>query len=80
MFPESTCLKTNFGTYLEFLIQAVAEKSFGEVDQFCPFLAFPAIHAFTKIATTFDRLNRFYRIIACFKGKGVSFKLMCYEI
>jgi hypothetical protein len=80
MFLESTYLKTNFGTYLEFLIQAIAEKSFGEVDQFRPFLAFPAIHAFTKIATTFDRLNRFYRMIACFKGKGVSFKLMCYKI
>jgi hypothetical protein len=80
MFPESACLKTNFGTYFEFLIQAVAEKSLGEVDQFCPFFAFPGIHAFTKIATTFDRLNRFYRMLACFKGKGVSFKLMCCEI
>jgi hypothetical protein len=77
MLPESTCLKTNFGTYLEFLFQAVAENSLGEVDQFCPFLAFPAVHAFTKIATTFDRLNRFYRMIACFKEKSVSFKLMC---
>jgi hypothetical protein len=76
MFPESTCLKTNFDSYLEFLFQAVAEKSLGEVDQFCPFLAFTAIHAFTKIATTFDRLNRFYQTIAYFKGKGVSFKLM----
>jgi hypothetical protein len=58
MFPESTCLKTNFGTY-QFLVQAVAEKSRGEVNQFCPFFAFPGIHAFTKIATTFDRLNQF---------------------
>ncbi len=48
MFPESTCLKTNFGTYLEFLIEAVAEKFLGEVDQFCPFFAFSAIYAFTQ--------------------------------
>jgi hypothetical protein len=77
MFPESTCLKTNFGTYLEFLILADA---LGEVDQFRIIFEFPAKHALTKIATTFDSLNRFYRMIACFKGKGVSFKLMCYEM
>ncbi len=124
IFFESTCLKTNFGTYLEFLVQAVAEKSLGKVGQFqgrsdgvsrvsnaygataeggppeekvytkyfkkLPkegkllildvlltgprdtrygsgqfriFFAFPAIHAFTKIAITFDRLHRFYRMI-----------------
>jgi hypothetical protein len=34
MFPESACLKTNFGTYLEFLSPAVAEKSLGEMGQF----------------------------------------------
>ncbi len=69
MFPESTCLKTNFGTNLEFLVLAVAEKFLGKEDQFNSFFAFPAIHASTKIATTFDRLNRFYRMIACFNGK-----------
>jgi hypothetical protein len=34
MFTESACLKSNFGTYLEFLVPAVAEKSLGEVGQF----------------------------------------------
>ncbi len=34
MFPESACLKTNFGTYLEFLSPAVAEKFFGKVGQY----------------------------------------------
>jgi hypothetical protein len=29
-------------------------------------------HAFTKIAITFDRLNRFYRMIACLKGHSIS--------
>ena len=72
MFPESTCLKTNFGTYLEFLFPAVAEKSLGEVGQFCIFFAFPAIHALTKFFITFDRLGRFYRMIACFKGHSMS--------
>jgi hypothetical protein len=72
MFSESTCLKTNFGTYLELLVQAVAEKSLGKEGQFRTFFAFPAIHAFTKIAITFDRLHRFYRIIACFKGHSIS--------
>jgi hypothetical protein len=33
MFSESACLKSNFGTYLEFLSPAVAEKFFGEVGQ-----------------------------------------------
>ncbi len=44
MFPESTCLKTNFDTYLKFLFLVVAEKSAGEVDQFRIFFAFLAIH------------------------------------
>ncbi len=74
MFPESTCLKTNFGTNLEFLVLAVAEKFLGKEDQFNSFFAFPAIPA------TFDRLHRFYRMIACFNGKNVSFKLTCHEI
>jgi hypothetical protein len=47
-FPESTCIKTNFGTYLEFLFPAVAEKSLCEVDLFCIFFAFPAIDGLTK--------------------------------
>jgi hypothetical protein len=34
MFSESTCIKTNFGTNLEFLFLAVAEKFLGEVGQF----------------------------------------------
>ncbi len=72
MFSESTCLKTNFGTYLEFLVPAVAEKSLGKEGQFRIFFAFPAIHAFTKIAITFDRLHRFYRMIACFKGHSMN--------
>ncbi len=72
MFSESTCLKTNFGTYLEFLFPAVAEKSFGKVDQFCIFFAYPAIHGLTKIAITFDRLHRFARMMALFKGHSMS--------
>jgi hypothetical protein len=72
MFSESTCLKTNFGSYLEFLIQAVAEKSLGKEGQFRIFFAFPAIHAFTKLFITFDRLNEFFRMIACFKGHSMS--------
>jgi hypothetical protein len=72
MFPESTCLKTNFDTYLEFLFPVVAEKSAGEVDQFRIFIAFPAIHAFTKLVITFDGLNRFFRMIACFKVHNMS--------
>ncbi len=60
MFPESTCLKTNFGTYLEFLVLAVAEKFLGKVEKFGSFFAFPAKYALTKIAITFDRLNQFY--------------------
>ncbi len=59
MFPESACLKTNFGTYLEFLSPAVAEKFLGEVGQFGIFFAFPAIDGLTKLFTAFDRLNRF---------------------
>jgi hypothetical protein len=50
------------------------------VGQFGYFCAFPAKYALTKIAMTFGTLNQFYRVIACFKGKSVSFKLMCYEI
>ncbi len=34
--------------------------------------AFPAIHAFTKLVITFDGLNQFFRIIACFKGHNMS--------
>ncbi len=75
MFSESTCLKTKFGTYLEFLVPAVAKKPLGKVDQCGSFFAFPAIHAFTKTAITFDMLNRFYWMIAYFKGKPTSFKL-----
>ncbi len=80
MFSKSTCLKTNFGTHLEFLVQAVAEKSLGKDDQFGSFLAFPAIHAFTKIAITFDRLHRFYRMMACFKGNCISVHSALLEI
>jgi hypothetical protein len=40
MFFESACLKTNFGTYLEFLVPAVAEKSLGKVGKFRVFFAF----------------------------------------
>jgi aspartyl-tRNA synthetase len=72
MFPESACLKTNFGTNLEFLSPAVAEKSLGKVGLFCLFFAFPAIHALTKLVITFDGLNRFFRMIACFKGNDMS--------
>jgi hypothetical protein len=72
MFPESTCLKITFDTYLKFLFLAVAEKFLGKVDQFCSFFAFPAIHAFTKLVITFDGLNRFFRIIACFKGHSID--------
>ncbi len=74
------CLKTNFGTNLKFLVLAVAEKFLGKVDLFRIFFVFPAIHASTKLFITFDSLNRFYRMIAYFKRKGVSFKLMCCEI
>jgi hypothetical protein len=80
MFPESTCFKTNFGTYLEFLFPAVAEKSAGEVDQFWLFFAFPAIHAFTKLVITFDGLNRFFRVIACFKAHSMSVYSASLEI
>jgi hypothetical protein len=48
VLPKSTCLKTNFGTYLEFLFPAVAEKSLGKVNLFCIFFAFPAIDGLTK--------------------------------
>jgi hypothetical protein len=72
MFPESACLKTNFGTYLEFLSPAVAEKSLGKVGLFCLFFAFPAKHAVTKLFITFDDLNRFFRMIACFEGNDNS--------
>jgi hypothetical protein len=72
MFPESACLKSNFGTYLEFLFPAVAEKFLGEVDLFGIFFAFPAIHGVTKLFITFDRLHRFSRMIACFKGHSTS--------
>jgi hypothetical protein len=72
MFPESACLKTNFGTNLEFLFPAVAEESLGKVDLFRLFFAFPAIHALTKLFITFDDLNRFFRMIACFKGNDMS--------
>ncbi len=80
MFPESTCHTTNFDTYLEFLFLAVAEKSLGEVDQFCSFFAFPAIHAFTKLVITFDGLSRFFRIIAWFKGHSMSVHPALLEI
>jgi hypothetical protein len=59
MFPESACLKSNFGAYLEFLSPAVAEKFLSEVGQFGIFFAFPAIHGLTKLFITFDKLNRF---------------------
>jgi hypothetical protein len=42
MFPESTCIKTNFGTNLEFLFLAVAEKFLGEVGQFGIFFRIPS--------------------------------------
>jgi hypothetical protein len=32
----------------------------------CLFFAYPAIHAVTKLFITFDGLNRFFRMIACF--------------
>ncbi len=80
MFPESTCLKTNFDTYLEFLFLAVAEKSAGEVGQFCSFFAFPAIHDFTKLVITFDGLNRFFQIIACFIGHNMGVPPALFEI
>jgi hypothetical protein len=79
MFPESTCLKTNFGTNLEFLSPAVAEKFLGEVDQFRIFFAFPAIHALTKLVITFDGLNRFFRMLACFEGNDMSVHLALLE-
>jgi hypothetical protein len=37
MFPESACLKTNFGTNLEFLSPAVAEKPLGKMASFAYF-------------------------------------------
>ncbi len=60
MFPESTCLKTNFGTNLEFLSPAVAEKFLGEVGQFGIFFAFLVTDGLTKFFITFDRLHRFF--------------------
>ncbi len=72
MFSGSACLKTNFSTNLEFLFPAVAEKSLGKVDLFCLFFAYPAIHAVTKLFITFDGLNQFFRMIACFKGNDMS--------
>jgi hypothetical protein len=39
MFPESTCIKINFGTNLEFLSPAVAEEKVG---QFCIFFRIPS--------------------------------------
>ncbi len=80
MFSESACHKTNFGTYLEFLVLAVAEKFLGNVSQFRVFFTFPAIHAPTKLFITFDRLNQFFRIIACFKGHHRNFKKIRLEI
>jgi hypothetical protein len=80
MFPESTCLKTNFDTYLESLFLVVAEKSAGKVDQFRIFFAFPAIHAFTKLVITFGGLNRFFLMIACFKGHNMSVHPALFEI
>jgi hypothetical protein len=77
MFSESACLKTNFGTYLEFWVQAVAEKFLGKVWLFC---AFPSIHAPTKIAITFVRLNRFYRMIACFKLHSKFLKILNFTL
>ncbi len=35
------------------------------------FLAFPAMDALTKLFITFDRLNRFFWMIACFKGHNM---------
>jgi hypothetical protein len=78
MFPESVCLKTNFGTNLEFLFPAVAEKSLGKVDLFRIFFAFPAIHALTKLFITFDGLNRFFRMITYFKGNDMMFILIVH--
>ncbi len=72
MFPESTCIKTNFGTNFEFLSPAVAEKFLGEVGQFGIFLTFPAIDGLIKFFITFDRLHRFFLMIACFKGYSMS--------
>ncbi len=80
MFPKSTCLKTNSDTYLKFLFPLVAENSAGEVDQFCSFFAFPAIHAFTKLVITFDGLNWFFWIIACFKGHNMSVHPALFKI
>ncbi len=72
MFPEITCIKTNFGTNLEFLFLAVAEKFLGEEGQFGIFFAFPAIDGLTKFFKTFDRLHQFSRMIACFKGHSMT--------
>jgi hypothetical protein len=56
--------------------QNISENNFlislGKVDLFCLFFAFPSIHALTKLFITFDGLNRFFRMIACFKGNDIS--------
>ncbi len=72
MFPESACLKTNFGTNLEFFVPAVAEKFLGEGSQFRWFFAIPAIHALTKFFITFDGFNRFSRMITYFIGNDMT--------
>jgi hypothetical protein len=80
MFSESACLKTNFGTYLEFLVPAAAEKFLGKVDLFRIFFAFPAIHAPTRLLITFDRFNQFFRMIACFKGHSMTVHLTSLKV
>jgi hypothetical protein len=35
LFSINTCLKTNFVTYLEFFVLAVADKLLSKVGQFC---------------------------------------------
>ncbi len=74
-FFDCCCM---FSIYLEFLVLAVTEKFLGKEDQFGSFCTFVAKYALIKIAITFDRLNRFYRMIACFKGKDICFNTTTY--
>ncbi len=54
---------TNIGTYFKFLVLAIAEKFLGKVGQFSIFFAFAARIFLTKLFITFDRFNRFSRMM-----------------
>jgi hypothetical protein len=73
MLAKSTILKTNFGTYVFHIFSLSGCQEIPWLSgPVWHFLASSVIDGLIKLFITFDRLNRFYRMIACFKGPVMS--------